>query len=251
MHQRPAPRLAATAFLGAFTCVLLSSPARAEDIESYGPGRVPAEQGTFALKIEPGLAIPLSSPQAHLFDVGGGQTAKGLFALSPSWDIGPSLTFLALPAADSVSEAGTAWTFGGSVRLKRPHHLGEDALSAISPWVDLDVLYIRTAALNRPGFAAAVGVAMPIGADRSFWLGPFVRYLQIIQGTPAGFNNNDARVLSVGLSLEVGERVKREIRSVPASVSVAQSSPERVDCPDRDRDGIPDSIDRCPDVAGP
>jgi len=250
MHQRRARRIAAVP-LGAFTCLLFASLAHAEDGETYGPGRIPAEPGTFTLKIEPGLAIPLSSPQAHLFDVGGGQSVKALFAINPYWDLGPSATFLALPAADSVSEAGTAWTFGGSVRLKRPHHLGIDALTAISPWVDLDALYVRTAELNRPGFALAVGFALPLGADRSFWLGPFVRYLQIIQGTPAGFDNNDARVLSVGLSLEVGERVRREILSVPANVSASTAAPVTAACPDRDNDGVPDSVDRCPDVVGP
>jgi len=250
MHQRLATRIAATAPLGALTLLLFGSVARAEVGEAYGPGRFATEPGTVALKIEPGLAIPLASPQAHLFDVGGGESIKALFALDPYWDIGPSIAFLALPAADSVSEAGTAWTFGGSVRLKRPHHLGLDALLAVSPWIDLDALYVRTAELDRPGFAVALGVALPLDADRSFWLGPFVRYLQIIQGTPTGFDNNDARVLTFGLSLEVGPRVRREMRSVAADVT-APVAADAAACPDRDRDGVPDSVDRCPDVAGP
>ena len=251
MYQRRVRRIAATAPLSALALLLLASVGRAQSEEAYGPGRVPADAGTFALKIEPGVAIPLSSPQAHLFDVGGGETVKALWAINPYWDIGPSVSFLALPAADSVSEAGTAWTFGGGVRLKRPHHLGADSFDALSPWVDVDALYVRTAELDRPGFAAAVGVAVPLGADRNFWLGPFVRYLQIIQGTPAGFDNHDARVLSLGVSLEVGPRVKREVHEIPASVSAAPVGKETAVCPDRDGDGIPDNVDRCPDVAGP
>jgi outer membrane protein OmpA-like peptidoglycan-associated protein len=215
---------------------------------------VPARAGAFALKIEPGVAIPLSSPQKRLFDVGGSETIKALWTLNPYWDVGPSVTFAGLPAADSKSEAGTAWTFGGSVRFKRPHHAADgDALGGLSPWIDLDALYVRTADLDRPGFAAAVGAAMPLGNDRIFWLGPFVRYLQIIQGTPAGFDNHDARLLSIGLSLEVGARVAHESHYAAASVGATSLPPpsEAKVCPDRDGDGLPDDIDRCPDVAGP
>ncbi len=251
MNQPPARLSAASAPLGALALLMIASSAHAQEGVQDGPNRLPARTGSFALKIEPGVAIPISSPQARLFDVGGGQTVKALWALSPYWDLGPSVAFLALPAADGVSEAGTAWTFGGGVRLKRPHHApDDDSFLAISPWLDVDALYVRTASLNRPGFAAAVGLAVPLGADRTFWLGPFVRYLQILQGTPSGFDNNDARVLSVGLSLEVGSRVGRETRYVTATVSTAEVEKETAYCPDRDRDGVPDQVDRCPDVAG-
>jgi outer membrane protein OmpA-like peptidoglycan-associated protein len=251
MIHPPARVSAASAPLFAIAVLMLASSARAQEGVEDGPQRLPARAGTFALKIETGVAVPLSSPQARLFDVGGGQTVKALWSLSPYWDVGPSVTFLALPAADGVSEAGTAWTFGGGVRLKRPHHApDDDSLFAISPWVDLDALYVRTAGLNRPGFAGAVGLAVPLGADRTFWLGPFVRYLQILQGTPSGFDNRDARVLSVGLSLEVGSRVRRETRYVPATVSTVEVEKETPLCPDRDGDGVPDQVDRCPDVPG-
>jgi outer membrane protein OmpA-like peptidoglycan-associated protein len=95
-----------------------------------------------------------------------------------------------------------------------------------------------------------VVLAPPPGVDRNFWLGPFVRYLQIVQGTPDGFDNHDARLLSIGLSLEVGSRVRHEIRSVAAEVGAAPVVNDAALCPDRDHDGIPDSVDRCPDVAG-
>jgi outer membrane protein OmpA-like peptidoglycan-associated protein len=249
--NQPARRLsAASAPLGALALLLTASFAHAAD-ESYGPGRVAPSAGTFALKIEPGVAVPLNAPQSRLFDVGGGQTVKGLWSLNRYWDIGPSVTFLALPAADGVSEAGTAWTFGGGARFKRPHDAPDnDSVGAISPWVDLDVLYVRTADLNRPGFAAAVGLAVPLGVDRTFWLGPFVRYLQIFQGTPSGFDNHDARILSVGLSLEVGSKVAREVHVVATAVSTVEPGPQSGACPDRDHDGVPDQVDRCPDVAG-
>jgi outer membrane protein OmpA-like peptidoglycan-associated protein len=57
-------------------------------------------------------------------------------------------------------------------------------------------------------------------------------------------------VLSVGLSLEVGSRVRRETRYVPATVSTVEVEKETPLCPDRDGDGVPDQVDRCPDVPG-
>lgn len=241
---------AASAPLGALALLVTASFAHAAEGESYGPGRVPAPAGTFTLKIEPGVALALTAPQSGRFDAGGGETVKALWSLNRYWDVGPSVTFLALPAADGVSEAGTAWTFGGGVQLKRPHDApDDDKFFAISPWVDVDALYVRTAELNRAGFAAAVGLAVPVGVDRNLWVGPFVRYLQIIQGTPSGFDNRDARILSVGLSLEVGSRVERETHFVD-HVSGVPLAAGPVECPDRDRDGVPDQVDRCPDVAG-
>jgi outer membrane protein OmpA-like peptidoglycan-associated protein len=251
LSRRP---IAATARLTALAFLSLTGLAEAEELESSGPERVPARAGTFALKLEPGLAIPLSSPQRQLFDIGGSQTLKALWTLNPYWDIGPSVTFAGLPATDSVSEAGTAWTFGGSVRFKRPHHAPDgEALRSLSPWLDVDALYVRTGGLNRPGFAAAVGVAMPLGVDRVFWLGPFVRYLQILQGTPAGFDNHDARLLSIGLSLEVGTRVHHQSRFTSADVApnTPRQPQETTVCPDRDGDGLLDNVDRCPDTVGP
>ncbi len=255
MKKRRLRLVAVAARLSALPILLCAPLVHADELESTGPNRVPAQAGAFALKVEPGVAIPLTSPQSQRFDVGGSETIKGLWTLNPYLDIGPSVTFVGLPAADSVSEAGTAWTFGGSARLKRPHHTPDsDAALGLSPWVDVDALYVRTADLNRPGFAAAVGVAMPIGADRTVWLGPFVRYLQILQGTrDGGFDNHDAKVLSIGLSLEVGARVHHESRNATAEVTpvAARVTDTAGACPDRDRDGIPDSIDRCPDVVGP
>lgn len=235
---------------------LLFAPlARAAD---ETPGRpLPTRPGAFSLKLEAGFAIPLTDPQARLFDVGGGQTVKAFWALNRHLDLGPSVTFLALPAAGTPSSAGTAWTYGASLRVKRPHDVPDDDKAfALSPWLDADLLYVRTGGLNRPGFALAAGVAVPIGKARVFWLGPFVRYLHILQGDRAGFDTHDAKIMSIGLSLEVGTGIEREREREPAPMTPAVAEvrtvvKETVSCPDRDQDGIPDAIDHCPDVAGP
>ncbi len=198
----------------------------------------------FSFKLEPGLAVPLSAPQSQLYQPGFGQSVKALFGLTPYLDIGPTVSFLYLPAVAAQAEGGSAWGFGAGLRLKRPH----DAVRAygLSPWLDSDLLYVRTGALNRPGFDAAVGLAIPIDESRAFWIGPFVRYLQVIQTNRAGFDNRVAKVLLLGASFEVDaghrrEQVRNETRTVTKEV---------LSCPDADHDGVPDSVDRCPDVAG-
>jgi len=241
--------------------LLLSGPvavgvrlARATEVEAAAGAPLPSEAGDFTLKVEPGVAFPLTEPQSQRFKTGGGQTMKALWGLTPYLDIGPSATFMAFPSRGAFTGGGTAWTFGGSVRLKRPHHApDDDGAHALSPWVDADALYVRTGSLNRPGLAVAAGLSVPLGAARVFWLGPFVRYLEIIQPDRSGYDNRDGKILSLGLSLEVGGGVRR--RSVaaapPAEAPPATTSRDVLICPDRDNDDVPDKVDRCPDVKGP
>jgi outer membrane protein OmpA-like peptidoglycan-associated protein len=232
--------------------LLLAQPVEAQEFAASGGARIPAEAGDFALKVEPGVAIPLTRPQSQLFDVGGSETIKGLWALTPYLDLGPSATFVSLPTEAASGQAGTAWAFGGSVRFKRPHDAPGGAFDAISPWVDLDALYVRTDDLNRGGFMAAVGVAVPLGDSRSLWIGPFVRYFQILQGVRDGdFNNHDAKIASVGVSLEWGSGIEREVVAREEPPPVVPATRDVAVCADRDQDGILDNVDHCPDVAGP
>jgi hypothetical protein len=73
-----------------------------------------------------------------------------------------------------MSTSGTAWAFGGGARLMRPH----DAIGfyGASPWVDADLLYVRTGGLDRPGLATAVGLAVPLDGRRRFWIGQYAGY---------------------------------------------------------------------------
>jgi len=237
MNQRfPMTLSTMAAMTGAALLVLLAPFAQASD-------PLPARAGEFSLKLEPGLAIPLSHPQSQLFEIGGSGTIKALWSLNEYLDFGPSATFAALPTESGQGDSGRAWAFGGGLRLKRPHTSPDnDSLYAISPWLDADALYVRTGDLNRFGYAVGAGLAVPIGVSRAVWIGPFVRYFQITSPDRANFDTRDARILSVGISLEFGSGVRREGEAVAAAPTP---------CLDRDNDGVCDDMDRCPDVAGP
>ena len=140
----------------AAVALLLATLAQGSEVEKSNGNPLPARAGELSLKVEPGVAFPLSRPQSRIFDVGGGETIKALLSLNGYLDLGPSVTFVDLPAEESLNASGTAWAFGGSLRLKRPHDaFDDDAYHAVSPWLDVDALYVRTGKLDRPGFAAA------------------------------------------------------------------------------------------------
>ncbi len=198
----------------------------------------------------------MTGPQHSNFRVGGSQTLKALWVLNRYIDAGPSISFMALPSRGPDAEAGTAWTLGGSLRLKRPFDsLDDTSVLAVSPWVDVDALAVRTGDLFRPGFAAAAGLAFPIGKSRSFWIGPFIRYFQIISTSREGFDTDDANILNVGISVELGAGITRRQQTHSAHeglrVAANTETAETVVVGDRDGDGINDDVDHCADVAGP
>ena len=203
-----------------------------------------------SLKLEPGLAVPLSAPQSRIYDVGGSESLKLLFGLTPYLDIGPTASFTLLSAAAAQGESGMVWGLGGGLRLKRPWD--SQSFYGISPWLDADLLYMRTGDLNRPGFDAAVGLAVPVGESRALWIGPFVRYMQTLQPTREGFDNRDAKILILGVSFEVGSGIHRARSTDDQAIATREIivTKEVVSCPDGDGDGLPDSVDHCPEVVG-
>ena len=170
-----------------------------------------------SIKLEPGVVIPTTSPQSDVYDVGGGQSLKALFGITPYLDIGPAASFLFLPANAPLAESGVAWGFGGGLRLKRPHNQLD---SGVSPWLDADLLYMRTGDLGRLGFDAAVGVAFPVDAAKVFWVGPFLRYQQTVNNERMGYDTRDAKIVLIGMSIEFGSAVKR--KPLPARVEIVR-----------------------------
>jgi outer membrane protein OmpA-like peptidoglycan-associated protein len=231
-----------------FVSVALPFAARAVDLD---------------VKLEPGAAVSLSNPQSQRFEFGGAASLKGLAGFEGGYvNLAAGLTFLGLPAHSGFASTsmGTAWAPSAGLRIQlpresetlrreRPH--ARETLFGAKPWVDGDVLYVRTGGLNRVGFATAVGLSFPVGESRSYQLGPFVRYMQIFQGNRPGFDNRNANTIIFGLSLETGMRTGRPayepVEQAPLAMAVAAPAARL----DRDGDGVPDDIDNCPDIRGP
>ncbi len=198
----------------------------------------------WGLKLDPGMAAAVDRPQSRIFGAGGTLSLKGLVGLGRYADAQAGVSFVALSARAGApeTEPGIAWGYGVGLRLKRPRDLPR----AYSPWIDGDLMYVRTGGLNRLGFSLGAGVAMALDSDRRLWLGPFIRYLQIVQPVRSGADNTDAKLILVGASLEFGSAHKRP-------------TPRPLDCPtcardavtDRDGDGVLDGVDKCPDQPGP
>ena len=237
--------------------LLVAPVAQAQEAEADAEATAPRLGSglQLALRLEPGLAMALTAPQSGATEAGFGHAVKLSLGLTPFLEVGPSASFTTLPATASMADAETAWTFGAGARFMRPHGAagGRRGFYAVSPWIDADLLYVRTGELDRPGFAAAAGLTMPVDRSRMFWIGPFARYTHIFQGDRAGFDNRDAKILSLGVSFELGSGIERErTRTTAIAASDARDMPRArpVADSDRDQDGVSDQVDSCPDVAG-
>ena len=210
------------------TTLLLVVPVAHAEPEPEAEADAPARMAPglkLSLSVEPGLALALTAPQSQRTDAGFGQTLKLLFGVAPYLELGPTAALTTLPAGTAMPASETAWAFGGGARMMR----ARDAISfhGVSPWADSDLLYVRTGGLDRFGFATAVGVALPIDERRRFWIGPYARYFQILQGERSGFDSRDAKILQLGIGLQVGtglehKQARARVEAVePAEVGVA------------------------------
>lgn len=186
-----------------------------------------AQAQKISLRVEPGVAIPLTNPQAERFNVGGAAAIKPELGLGSYFSVGPSVSFVGLPSKLSNVDAGTLWGFGGFLRVKRPHDEKntDTGFAAISPWADADLQYVRTGLLDRFGYALAAGASVPTGDDRCLWLGPFVRYQDVYQTDKVGFNSNSAKILILGLSFELGAGVQKNVPPSPPQPVVERVPP--------------------------
>lgn len=162
---------------------------------------------TFSLHLEPGVVVPLTSPQKDIYNPGIVLGAKGMFALTPNLSIGPSVSSLYLPrAVDNGQNAGVLWQFGGSARLQTDRRATTKGLfHSISPWVDTDLSLASTGDLFRPAWDVAIGAETPLDQNHIAWIGPFVRYTHIFQTSDSqsglALDPRDPNFLQIGLSV--------------------------------------------------
>lgn len=172
-----------------------------------------ANAQSLTLRVEPGVAIPTTDPQAQRFGVGGALAVKPELGLGSYLGIGPSVQVMQLPSNVSGVEAGNAWSFGGFARLKRPHDEKNTGrgFSAISPWIDADLKLVHTDPLDRLGASVGVGAQVPTSDSRWLWVGPFARYDLVAQEDgKTRVNTNSAKTVIVGLSFEFGAPAKKK-----------------------------------------
>lgn len=143
-------------------------------------------------------------------------------------------------AQNQGPSAGQVFEIGTGPRLQRPRKY------RWSPWLDAEALYVRTGSLDRFGYTVGAGVRFALPTPKPFWLGPSVRYLQVVQTSEAGFDTRDARILIVGFSAE------GLFGSHPPPPPPPQLPPRPRPAPpaDSDGDGVLDKEDRCPAVPG-
>ena len=171
-----------------------------------------AQAQEVTLRAEPGVAVPLTDPQAQRFGVGGAIAVKPELTLFHWVGLGPSLQWMYLPSNVSGVDGGTATRLGAFARVKRPHDETNTGrgFSAASPWVDADLGYVRTDGLDRLGGSVAVGVQVPTSDSRWLWVGPFARYDLVSQEDGKRLvNTNSAKTAIFGLSFEIGAPAKK------------------------------------------
>lgn len=204
------------------------------------PALAQAQDSYVSLRVEPGVAVPVGSPQDDRFGIGGAVAIKPEFSIYDIVSLGPSLSVVAFVSNVAGVDTPTMWGLGGFIRLKRPHGYGwnsSEGAAAVSPWIDADAQWARTGPLDRVGYTTAVGAAWPVEDTRRLWIGPFIRYQGVHQDDGLiGRNTNDSHTLIFGASFELGEAQKKVVsnpveetpKPVPAPETPAPIPPKPV-----------------------
>ena len=195
------------------------------------------------VNVEAPVAIPLSEPLRDRFGVG---TMPALSASLPvgRWILlglrlrGGFLSNGPAPADHAVRDPG----MGGLLALSaigrfRPLAGRQRDSRSIGPWIELGVGPGLTGTLVRAEGEAAVGWNF---RWRGWIFGPSARYLLVVQPS-SPLDSSDAQVALLGVEIVMHDSHQPAPIVVPVAVAVAQ--PKVLD---RDGDGIPDDVDKCP-----
>jgi len=171
-----------------------------------------------SVRVDTGAALDFNEPQDTRFGPGGAGALKLTFDLTPWFDVAPSVMTEQFAPNRQYSATGVSglWAFGAGARLKRSHSAPDNTIwAATSPWIDADAQYIRTGNLNRFGYSVGAGLSAPMDSARHFWLGPYLRWTEVVDGTQwggnSGLNHTDASILSFGLELEFNFTGKKAV----------------------------------------
>lgn len=232
---------------------LWGSPAAAQDVN-------------FTLHVEPDVAVWVDDPQTTRFTPGLYAAVRPGISLGRVVSLQWSYALLWTPAADGFTEDGSGHFLMGGVRVRPLATIMAASEQLGGLFVDFNLGYVRTGALDRFGFDVGVGYGFQVTPE--FSLGPVLRYVQIVQpdNTP-NEDPNDAQLLVFGLDFAFGAApneasppepsVASDLESTDDSAMISSSEPLACDpvdaCAgaDADRDGVCDGEDRCPSQIGP
>lgn len=222
-------------------------------VAAGGPSVARADADMHTLRIEGGLAIPVTDPQTSRFDFGGGAALS--YELRPASWFGIEARITGYWLASS-HQAPSRDGYGGYIAPSigiRLHPLA--SLGVGDLWVSAVGAVVFTGDVIRPGLEVGLGYEF----DMAWWLriGPFIRYHHVFQTVPGA----DAGFLSVGLSASLGGTEPARDSDGDGILDVNDTCPREPEdfdswedtdgCPDTDNDadGVLDGIDGCPNVA--
>jgi outer membrane protein OmpA-like peptidoglycan-associated protein len=166
------------------------------------------------LRVDTGYLLPLSSPQSDLFAGGFNGNLKLAINLNRYVDVGPTVGFFW--ASPNNFHDGLAEVFGAGLRVKRPHDL--TSYAGISPWLDADLLYVRTGKLNMLGWDVGGGFSIPLDDKQRYWLGPYVRFTQSVRTSDPAYDHHDVNLFAIGIEFEFGTAGVKPAEEIPVRV---------------------------------
>ncbi len=231
----------ALAFLApAAACFALALPGAAS-------GQVSSKLHKTVVTVEAPVAIPLSEPLRDRFGVG---AMPALSATVPvgQWTLlglrlrGGFLSNGSAPSNPAIKDPGTGGlSVLAAVARFRPMAKRYPDSRARGPWIELGAGLGLTGSLARAVGEAAVGWNFR-------WLGvtfgPSLRYVHVVQ--PANeLDSSDAQIVLAGLEVVLHDAHDRQAPPTETTQPAASVEPAKIS--DRDGDGIPDELDKCPD----
>jgi outer membrane protein OmpA-like peptidoglycan-associated protein len=177
------------------------------------------------LHVGTGASHAVGGTQSREFGTGGTGAIAIEAPLAPR--LGAELAASALvlskgepPRDPAIERSGTGTAFVGTVGLRA--HAFDDA-RGVGPWVAAGWGIARTGELMRQAVSAQVGWELEV--SRSVALGPFLGFMQIVQGE-SELRNGDARILTAGISMSFGSGHRP---AAPAPAAAAHLERPRVD----------------------
>jgi len=189
------------------------------------------------------LAMPVSSPLKDWFGLGTMPSLSVAAPVKPWMLLGLRLRagFLSngpAPSDRTMKDPGAGGLGALFVTARLRPLAGQDQPLAAGPWVDVGVGGGLTGSLLRIAGEAGLGWNFDLAG---FTVGPTARYLQVVE-TSNPLDNTDAKILLFGIELALRDPHPKG-EPEPASPPPTES----VKIQDRDGDGIPDDLDKCPD----